>query len=83
MQEGFGVLSDLNLSFLDENTGRAVAEDARRLAAIAAGDFTGEAAKLLEQSNPELFKHVMGILRVVKIGQLRIVMMLQIILEFS
>jgi hypothetical protein len=57
--EAFGVLGDLGLEFLNEDTGRAVAEDARRLAAIAAGDFSGEAAKLLEQSNPELFRKVM------------------------
>jgi hypothetical protein len=58
--EAFGVLGDLGLEFLNEDTGRAVAEDARRLAAIAAGDFSGEAAKLLEQSNPELFRRVMA-----------------------
>jgi hypothetical protein len=32
----------------------SVVEDARRLAAIAAGDFNGEAAKLLEQTRPDL-----------------------------
>lgn len=59
LNEGFNVLNDLDLG-LGEDTGRAVAEDARRLAAIAAGDFSGEAAQLLKQSNPELFSKVMA-----------------------
>lgn len=53
------VLGDLKLDFLQDDGGRGIGEDARRLAAIAAGDFNGEAAKLLEQSNPELFRRVM------------------------
>jgi hypothetical protein len=58
--EGFNVLSDLNLGLDSENTGRAIAEDARRLASIAAGDFSGEAARLLQESNPQLFSKVMA-----------------------
>lgn len=57
---GFGAISDLGLNLGGEDAGRAIAEDARRLGAIAAGDFGGEAARLLEASNPELFKKVMA-----------------------
>lgn len=58
--QGLGALGDLGLDFLGDDGGRAIAEDARRLAAIAAGDFSGEAARLLEQSRPELFAKVMA-----------------------
>ena len=60
LAEGFGVLDDLNLPFLSQDTGRDIAENARRLAAVAAGDFSGEAARLLEQEKPELFRKVMA-----------------------
>jgi len=58
--EGFGVLSDLDLPFLSDSGGRDIAENARRLASIAMGDFTGQASQLLEQEKPELFAKLMA-----------------------
>ena len=56
--EGLNVLGDLGLD-LGGNAGRDVAENARRIAAIFAGDFSGEAAQLLQAERPELFKQIM------------------------
>ncbi|MEE8306123.1 MAG: hypothetical protein V3R81_02600, partial [Gammaproteobacteria bacterium] len=60
LSEGFSVLDDLTLPFLSQYTGRDIGENARRLAAVAMGDFSGEAAKLLEQEKPELFAKLMA-----------------------
>ncbi len=60
LSEGFSVLDDLTLPFLSQDTGRDIGENARRLAAVAMGDFSGEAAKLLEQEKPELFAKLMA-----------------------
>ena len=56
---GLGVLGDLGLGFLGDDGGREIGENARRLAAIAVGDFNGEAAQLFAQERPELFKKIM------------------------
>lgn len=57
--QGLNALDGLGLNFLETDVSREIGEDARRLAAIAVGDFNGQAAQLLSQSNPELFRRVM------------------------
>lgn len=58
LSQALGVTGDLGID--TPNIGRQLAEDARRVAAIAAGDLQGEAANLLAAENPDLYKQIMG-----------------------